>query len=153
MPWKHIGKSVDTRSTRTVVQLFCDGELIKTHVRKAKGKQTDLGDYPPEKIAFFQRTPTWCRKRATEIGSACTAVIEELLAGNVLQHRLPAQQTPRPPGRTDTGSGRGKRAGCECGCLIRSALFPISGNPLAIASPVTLPAKLFQLKGGSPGRR
>ena len=30
-----------------MVQLFADGELVKTHVRKERGKQTDLADYPP----------------------------------------------------------------------------------------------------------
>ena len=36
-------------------------QLIKTHPVKERGKQTDYGDYPPEKIAFHLRTPTWCR--------------------------------------------------------------------------------------------
>ena len=40
------------------------GELVKTHPRKERGKQTDFGDYPPEKIAFHMRTPTWCRRQA-----------------------------------------------------------------------------------------
>ena len=43
----------------SMVQLFHHGQLIKTHPRKDRGKQTDLGDYPPEKIAFHMRTPTW----------------------------------------------------------------------------------------------
>jgi transposase len=91
VPWKYIGKTVDARSTLNAVQLFVDGELIKTHVRKPKGKQTDYSDYPPEKIAFFQRTPVWCRKRAAEVGPACVAVIEELLAGNALHNLRSAQ--------------------------------------------------------------
>ncbi|MEV5704728.1 hypothetical protein [Actinoallomurus sp. NPDC052274] len=91
MPWKYIGKTIDARSTANAVQLFLEGELIKTHVRKPKGKQTDLNDYPPEKIAFFQRAPVWCRRRAAEVGPACVAVIEELLAGNALHHLRSAQ--------------------------------------------------------------
>ncbi len=31
---------------------------------QVRGKQTDFGDYPPEKIAFHMRTPAWCRKHA-----------------------------------------------------------------------------------------
>ncbi len=54
-------------------------------------KQTDLGDYPPEKIAFHMRTPTWCRRQALGIGPACVAVIDELLAENAL-FRLRAAQ-------------------------------------------------------------
>jgi transposase len=45
VPWKHIGKTLDARSTATMVQLFCGGDLVKTHVRKPRGKQTDLADY------------------------------------------------------------------------------------------------------------
>src|SRR4029077_20673272 len=39
-PWKHIGQSLDARSTATMVQLFAGGDLVKTHVRKPQGKQT-----------------------------------------------------------------------------------------------------------------
>ena len=45
VPWRHIGATLDARSTAAMVQLFAGGELVKTHVRKAQGKQTDLGDY------------------------------------------------------------------------------------------------------------
>ena len=75
----------------TMVQFFHHGQLVKTHPRKDRGKQTDLGDYPPEKIAFHMRTPTWCRRQAAEIGPACVAVIDELLADNAL-FRLRAAQ-------------------------------------------------------------
>src|SRR6202035_408457 len=45
VPWKHIGQSLDARSTATMVQLFAAGDLVKTHARKPQGKQTDLADY------------------------------------------------------------------------------------------------------------
>jgi hypothetical protein len=64
---------------------------VATHVHKPAGKQTDYGHYPPEKIAFRMRTPTWCRTRAAQIGPACAAVIAELLAVNAL-FRLRAAQ-------------------------------------------------------------
>lgn len=91
LPWRYLGERVDARSTTTMVQFFRHGELIKTHPRKDRGKQTDLSDYPPEKIAFHTRTPIWCRRRAAEIGPAATAVIGELLAENAL-FRLRAAQ-------------------------------------------------------------
>jgi hypothetical protein len=47
VPWKHLGETVDARSTHNPVEFFSTGELIKTHVRKPKGKQTDFADYPP----------------------------------------------------------------------------------------------------------
>jgi hypothetical protein len=29
------------------VQFFIGGELVKSHPRKIRGKQTDFGDFPP----------------------------------------------------------------------------------------------------------
>ena len=43
-----------------------DKTVIKTWARIERGKQTDWDDYPPEKVAFFMRTPAWCRRRAAE---------------------------------------------------------------------------------------
>ena len=91
VPWKLIGQHVDIRATPTVVQIFHHGELIKTHVRKDKGRATDVADYPPEKIAFHMRTPAWCRERAEQTGPATSAVIAELLDGAAL-HRLRSAQ-------------------------------------------------------------
>ena len=91
VPWRHIGKTADVRITATMVQFFIGGQLVKTHPRKARGKQTDFGDYPPEKIAFHMRTPAWCRRQAEGIGPACEQVIAELLADNAL-YRLRAAQ-------------------------------------------------------------
>jgi transposase len=91
LPWRHIGKTADVRVTDTMVQFFIGGQLVKTHPRKAWGKQTDFADYPPEKIAFHMRTPAWCRRQATAIGPACEQVIGELLADNAL-YRLRAAQ-------------------------------------------------------------
>ncbi|MFI6056516.1 IS21 family transposase [Streptomyces violascens] len=91
VPWKLIGKKVDVRSTAVTVQVFDDGQLVKTHVALEQGKRTDSGDYPPEKIAFHMRTPTWCRTQAAHVGPACTEVIAGLLEVNAL-YRLRAAQ-------------------------------------------------------------
>jgi len=91
VPWRHIGKTADVRVTATMVQFFIGGQLVKTHPRKSWGKQTDFGDYPPEKIAFHMRTPAWCRRQAKGIGLACEQVIAGLLADNAL-YRLRAAQ-------------------------------------------------------------
>ena len=91
IPWRHIGKTADVRVTATMVQFFIGGELVKTHPRKEWGKQTDFGDYPPEKIAFHMRTPVWCRKQAAGIGPACQQVIAGLLADNALYRLRSAQ--------------------------------------------------------------
>lgn len=92
VPWRFIGSQLDARATDTAVQLFSRGELVKTHVAAVgKGRVTDYGDYPPEKIAFHMRTPAWCRQRAAEIGPGAVALIAELLEVNAL-FRLRAAQ-------------------------------------------------------------
>jgi transposase len=91
VPWQHMGRRVDAREAGSVVQIFDARQLIATHIRKTAGKQTDFSHYPPEKIAFKMRTPTWCRTRAEETGPACVEVIAEMLAVNAL-YRLRAAQ-------------------------------------------------------------
>jgi transposase len=92
IPWKHIGQRLHARSAGGLVQFFDErGELVKTHLFKMSGRQRDDNDYPPGKIAFFQRTPAWCRRRAAEVGPACAALIEEMLGENAL-YRLRAAQ-------------------------------------------------------------
>lgn len=91
VPWRYIGREIDVRASRTEIACYLEGELVKTHPRRQKGRATDWADYPPEKVAFFQRTPAWCRHRAAELGPAVTAVIAELLAGQALHHLRQAQ--------------------------------------------------------------
>jgi len=91
VPWRLIGERVDAREGARTVELYANGELFKTHVRVEQGKQTDPGDYPPEKIAFFMRTPAWCRRRAAELGDSVAAVVEVLMEVNAL-YRLRAAQ-------------------------------------------------------------
>ncbi|MFE5596549.1 hypothetical protein [Streptomyces sp. NPDC056549] len=91
VPWKLIGRRVDVRSTATMVQVFHDGSLVKTHTALDQGKRTDKSDYPPENIAFQMRTPVWCRSQASEVGDACREVVGQLLEVTVF-YRLRAVQ-------------------------------------------------------------
>jgi transposase len=92
VPWKWVGRRVDARCTQRIVEIFVDTNLVKTHVRLARGRSTDMADYPPNKIAFFQRTPVWCRHRAAELGEHVTVVIAELIDTNNALHRLRSAQ-------------------------------------------------------------
>lgn len=74
-----------------VSQNALEGRLVKTHKRIDRGRATDWADYPPEKVAFFQRTPTWCRKRAAELGPSVVELVEDLMTVNAL-HRLRSAQ-------------------------------------------------------------
>jgi transposase len=91
VPWRLIGKRVDARVTARRVEIFSDATLVKTHTRVSAGRQTDFADYPPQKVAFFMRTPFWCRKRAGELGPHVELVVGGLLETNAL-HRLRAAQ-------------------------------------------------------------
>jgi len=82
---------VDARMTATMVQIIAAGDVVATHVRAEKGRRTNFDHYPPEKIAFHMRTPTWCRKTAAQVGPACVQVIAGLLVDNAL-FRLRAAQ-------------------------------------------------------------
>jgi transposase len=91
VPWRLIGQHVDARSTATSVQIVHDGKVVATHLRAERGRRTTTDHYPPEKIAFHLRTPTWCREVAAAVGPACTKVIAGLLVDNAL-FRLRAAQ-------------------------------------------------------------
>jgi transposase len=116
VPWRHIGKTADVRITATMVQFFIGGQLVKSHPRKVRGKQTDFADYPPEKIAFHMRTPAWCRRKAAGIGPACEQLTGELLADNAL-YRLRAAQgviglaDKHDPGRLEAACAKAIAAG------------------------------------------
>jgi hypothetical protein len=91
VPWRYVGRRLDVRVTDRRVEVFDATVQVKTHVRAGRGRVTDMADYPPDKIAFFQRTPVWCRRQAQLLGPNVTEVIGELLAINVL-HRLRSAQ-------------------------------------------------------------
>jgi hypothetical protein len=71
--------------------LFVGTQLVKTHPRIERGRQTDYADYPPEKVAFFMRTPVWCRRRAAELGPHVAELVTALLDGGALHHLRSAQ--------------------------------------------------------------
>jgi transposase len=91
VPWRLIGRRVDAREAQRTVEVFVDGTVVKTWARVERGRQTDWADYPPEKVAFFMRTPTWCRRRADQLGPAVAELVGELLAGGALHHLRAAQ--------------------------------------------------------------
>jgi hypothetical protein len=91
VPWRFIGRQVDARSGERTVEVFLDGAVIKTWAKIEKGRQTDWADYPPHKVAFFMRTPTWCRRRAGELGPSVLELVVGLLDDGALHHLRQAQ--------------------------------------------------------------
>ena len=87
VPYQYAGKTVDVKLGTKVVEVYLDWELVKTHLRGAKGQRvTDWNDYPPEKAAFFQRTPDWYRQRASLIGTSTKETVEALLEEHAFHH-------------------------------------------------------------------
>ncbi|MGH3557962.1 MAG: IS21 family transposase [Mycobacterium sp.] len=91
VPWRLMGQQVHARTCGDLVQIVHDGDVVATHVTHPWGRATDFEHYPPEKIAFTLRNPTWCRRAAAEVGPACTEVISEFMAVNAI-HRLRSAQ-------------------------------------------------------------
>lgn len=90
-PWRLIGQQVHARTAGGAVQILHEGKVVATHAQLLKGRATDFEHYPPEKIAFHMRNPTWCRTQAAKIGPATAAVIDELMQANAI-HRLRSSQ-------------------------------------------------------------
>jgi hypothetical protein len=85
IPSRYVGQRLDVRLGAKIVRFYAGTELAKTHLRGKPGqRQTDWNDYPPEKAAFFQRTPDWCREQASQLGEHVRAAVDELLD----QHHL-----------------------------------------------------------------
>jgi transposase len=80
VPWQNVGRRVDVRVGERVVRIYDAGELLKTHVlQRGLRRYTDPDDLPPSKVAFLLRTPSWCRRRAAELGPHVAALVDELL--------------------------------------------------------------------------
>lgn len=87
VPYQYVGKTMDVKLGTRVVEIHLDYELVKTHLRGAKRQRvTDWNDYPPEKAAFFQRTPDWYRSKADLVGKATRETIEDLLGKHAFHY-------------------------------------------------------------------
>ncbi len=92
IPWRYVGHTLDVRIGAIIVRFYSGAELAKTHLRgKPRQRQTDWNDYPPEKAAFFQRTPAWCRDQAAKLGPHVYAAVGELLDRHHLHHLRQSQ--------------------------------------------------------------
>lgn len=92
VPYRYVGQVLEVRLTDTTVQFFKGEELVKTHPRiDPRRRQTDPGDLPPDKVAFYQRTPQWCLKEAANLGVWVRRAVEEMLSVRTLYHLRQAQ--------------------------------------------------------------
>jgi hypothetical protein len=95
VPWRFIGQHIDARLGDRTVEFYVDGQVVKTWARVEKGKETDWSDFPPEKVAFFMRTPQWCIKQAGDLGEDVKSLVEGLLELHALYRLRQAQGVVR----------------------------------------------------------
>jgi len=140
VPWRLIGQRVHARATATMVQVVHDGKVVATHVRRERGRSTTVEHYPPERIAFHMRTPTWCREVAEQVGPACCEVIATLLEVNAL-FRLRAAQgvvgmaTKHTPARLEAACARAIEVGDPSYRTIKGILIAGTETTTAAGGP------------------
>ena len=92
-PFALVGKTLWLRATDAAVALYEDYRHVATHPRGQRPGQrvTCKAHLPPEAQAFFAKDRQWCSAQAAEVGPQCRALIERLLADNVLERLRAAQ--------------------------------------------------------------
>jgi len=69
VPAKYVGRHVDVRYTRKMVEIYDGATLVLPYVRQPGG-ETRIEHYPEAAQAFLRATPRVCRERAAAIGPA-----------------------------------------------------------------------------------
>lgn len=84
LPTRYVGKQVEVKGTRSLVRIYFQNQLIKTHPKAAPGQRhTDFDDYPKEKSAYALRDVAFYIRKAGENGEKQGAFMAELLSGDV----------------------------------------------------------------------
>ncbi len=81
MPTRYVGKKVWARGGLHAVQMFYEGELVKTHSRSyAEGAwRTDETDYPPEKSRYLLKTTEYYQQEALKHGDYVRQVVARIM--------------------------------------------------------------------------
>ncbi len=93
VPYQEVGEKVDIRATDAIVQVYRENRMVALHPRSHRPGTfvTNREHYPPTKVAFLMKTPQWCLRRASDIGTSCEEMTRRLLGDQVVS-RLPAAQ-------------------------------------------------------------
>lgn len=92
VPTRYIGHTVSVRGTDRLVQIFHDGQLVKTHLPAERGTQrTDPQDYPAAQRAYLLATADVCRAKAREVGPSVAELVELAVAPQTQQGLRRAQ--------------------------------------------------------------
>ncbi len=81
LPTRYVGKKVWVRGGLDMVQIFYEGELIKTHKRsyRAGTFNTDECDYPPEKSKYLLKSTAYYEDQASVHGEHVRRLINVIL--------------------------------------------------------------------------
>ena len=140
VPWALIGQHVDARTAGGHVQILHRGTVVATHaLLPGPGRATDFEHYPPEKIAFHMRNPTWCRRQAEKIGPACAGVIAELMQVNAIHRLRSAQGILGLAGRPGVGDARLETA-CDRALAVGDPSYRTIKGILAAGTETPVPA-------------
>lgn len=84
LPTRHVGKRVEVKGTRSLVRVYYQNQLIKTHPKVAMGKRsTDFADYPKERSSYALRDVDFYIRKAREAGPKQGEFMADLLSGDV----------------------------------------------------------------------
>jgi hypothetical protein len=76
-------KKVLVRGDRSLVRIYFQGQLIKTHpVERPGGRSTDYDDYPKELAVYARRDPDYMIAEAHKLGATIGRFTESLLGGD-----------------------------------------------------------------------
>lgn len=81
MPTRYVGNKVLARGGLHTLQMFYEGELVKTHPRSyAEGVWiTDESDYPPEKSRYLLKTAAYYQQEALKHGEYVRQVVARIM--------------------------------------------------------------------------
>lgn len=81
LPTRYIGKKVWVRGGLTKVQVFYEGELLKTHQRACVPGSwvTDETDYPPEKAKYLMKSPSHYAQEALKYGEFVCQLVNRIM--------------------------------------------------------------------------
>jgi len=92
-PHRFRGEEVWVRADQKLVRVYRDWQLIKTHLRAERPGtwRTDPNDYPPEKLAYLEQTPAYCRRKAYAFGPHVGKYVRNILSDHAMRHLRKAQ--------------------------------------------------------------
>lgn len=87
-PCRLIGQTLLVKASGPKVEIYHRHAIVAAHPRALFPGQrvVNKDHYPPEKVQYLMRTPTWCREEATRIGPFTAQVVDTMLSLAPLDH-------------------------------------------------------------------